>query len=329
MNPQKRSIRLALLVGIALMLVKFAAFLLTNSNAILTDALESIVNVVASGFAFYSLHLAAKPKDQNHPYGHGKVEFFSVFLEGGLIFIAGVLIVGKALYSVFFPSPLDNLLEGGGLLAITALVNGLMGAHLVKQGKKLKSMVLEADGKHLLTDVYSTVGLIVGLVLIYFTRWNWLDLVISGGLGLYIGFHGYQLLRKSIGGLMDESDGELIEEIAQVLQLHRQNNWIDVHNLRVQRYGTQLHIDAHVTLPYYYNLQQVHDEVTHLEKTLGQELEVQTEFFFHADPCMPACCHYCRVENCPVRVEPCRTHFNWDSMIISTNHKHFVGRTQE
>src|SRR5690606_41364193 len=91
--------------------VKFGAYLLTNSNAILTDAMESIVNVVASGFAFYSIHLAARPKDQNHPYGHGKVEFFSVFLEGGLIFIAGVLILGKALYNLFFPEAIDRLMR--------------------------------------------------------------------------------------------------------------------------------------------------------------------------------------------------------------------------
>jgi cation diffusion facilitator family transporter len=327
MSEQKNSIRIALFVGIILMLIKFAAYLLTHSNAVLTDALESIVNVVASGFAFFSIHLAAKPKDLNHPYGHGKVEFFSVFLEGGLIVIAGILIVGKALYSIFFPTQLDHLLEGTVLLAFTAIVNGWMGYHLRRKGKKFKSMVLEADGKHLLTDVYSTVGLIVGLILIYWTGWNWLDLVISGGLGLYIGFHGYQLLRKSIGGLMDESDAELVEQIAEVLQQNRQDNWIDVHNLRVQRYGSQLHIDAHVTLPYYYALKEVHDEVTHLELMLEKELQVQTEFFFHTDPCVPACCHYCQVTACPVRQAAFDTLIAWDTINLSTNQKHFSSPT--
>src|SRR5690606_32964873 len=115
------------------MLVKFAAYLLTSSNAILTDAMESIVNVVASGFAFYSIHLAARPKDSNHPYGHGKVEFFSVFLEGGLIFIAGLLILGKAIYNLFFPELLSNLLEGIGLIGFNGVVNFVVGTYLVKQ----------------------------------------------------------------------------------------------------------------------------------------------------------------------------------------------------
>ena len=110
MRKQKQVIKVSIGIGVGLMLIKFSAFLITGSNAILTDAMESIVNVVASGFAFYSIHLAAKPKDDNHPYGHGKVEFFSVFLEGGLIFIAGVLILGKAIYNVFFPESIERLL---------------------------------------------------------------------------------------------------------------------------------------------------------------------------------------------------------------------------
>src|SRR5690606_20022753 len=215
------------------MLVKFVAYLITGSNAILTDAVESIVNVIASGFAFYSITLAARPRDVNHPYGHGKVEFFSVFLEGGLIFIAGLLIVGKAVYNLFFPEPVNNLLEGVGIIAGTGIVNFVLGTYMVRQSRQLNSLTLMADGKHLQTDAYSTLGLMVGLLLMHVTGLQIIDVLLAIGLGLYILFSGYKLLRKSIGGLMDESDTELLDRVVSVLQRNRQDAWIDVHNLRV------------------------------------------------------------------------------------------------
>jgi len=314
---------LALATGVLLMLVKFAAYLLTNSNAILTDAMESIVNVVASGFAFYSIHLAARPRDQNHPYGHGKVEFFSVFLEGGLIFIAGVLILGKAVYNLFFPETLGNLLEGIGLVAFTGVVNFVLGTYMVRRSGELNSLTLHADGKHLQTDAYSTVGLLVGLILMYYTGWTWIDAVLSLGLGAFILFSGYKLLRKSIGGLMDESDVELVGKVAGILQKYRRDDWIDVHNLRVQRYGHELHIDCHVTLPNYYNLNKVHDEVSAIDGLINSYLHANTELFIHADPCIPTCCRYCRVKNCPIRSEPQQKDIRWNKANISENKKHF------
>ncbi len=313
----------ALATGIVLMLIKFAAYLLTNSNAILTDAMESIVNVVASGFAFYSIHLAARPKDQNHPYGHGKVEFFSVFLEGGLIFIAGVLILGKAFYSIFFPEHIVNLVEGMGLVAFTGIVNFVLGTYMVTQSKRLNSLTLMADGKHLQTDAYSTVGLLGGLFLMYVTNLWWIDIVLSIGLGAYILFSGYKLLRKSIAGLMDESDMKLVANVARILQKYRRDAWIDVHNLRAQRYGHELHIDCHVTLPNYYDLNKVHDEVSAVDALINKHVHANTELFIHADPCIPACCHYCRVKGCPIRSEEQAKDIVWDKQIISKNEKHF------
>lgn len=313
---------MSLATGIVLMLVKFAAYLLTNSNAILTDAMESIVNVVASGFAFYSIHLAARPKDSNHPYGHGKVEFFSVFLEGGLIFIAGVLILGKAGYNIFFPETVGNLMGGIGLIAFTGVANFALGSYMIRQGRVLNSLTLHADGKHLQTDAYSTVGLLVGLLIMYFTGLVWIDVVLSVGLGLYILWNGYKLLRRSIAGLMDESDRKLVSEIAGILQRYRKDDWIDVHNLRVQRYGHELHIDCHVTLPNYYDLNKVHDEVSAIDKLMNTHLHANTELFIHADPCIPDCCRYCRVENCPIRSEPRQADVPWEGSIISKNEKH-------
>src|SRR5690606_30627877 len=133
-------------------------------------------------------------------------------------------------------------------------VNFVLGTYMVRQSKELNSLTLHADGKHLQTDAYSTVGLVVGLSIMYWTGLAWIDIVLSIGLGCYILFSGYTLLRKSIAGLMDESDTKLVSEIAAILQKHRKDDWIDVHNLRVQRYGHELHIDCHVTLPNYYDL---------------------------------------------------------------------------
>ncbi|MCL4639834.1 MULTISPECIES: cation diffusion facilitator family transporter [Olivibacter] len=323
MQEQKRIILYSLSTGIILMLFKFTAYLITHSNAILTDAVESIVNVIASGFAFYSIHLSSQPKDENHPYGHGKVEFFSVFLEGGLIFIAGLLIVGKAVYNIFFPEQISNLLEGMGMLAFTGLVNFALGTYMIKKGKSLYSLTIMADGKHLQVDSYSTLGLLVGLLLLYMTGVQQIDIVLSLGLGFYILFSGYKLLRKSIGGLMDESDFELINQVVQILEENRKDSWIDVHNLRVQRYGHELHIDCHMTLPNYFDLIKVHEEVSQVDALINKKVHIDTELFIHADPCLPACCHYCNMKNCPIRSEEKKVDIVWDAPLVMRNKKHF------
>ncbi|MHC8949235.1 cation diffusion facilitator family transporter [Sphingobacterium hungaricum] len=323
MSRQRRLILLSLLTGIVLMLVKFIAYFLTDSNAIFTDAAESIVNVIASSFAFYSIYLSSQPKDENHPYGHGKVEFFSVFVEGGLIFIAGSIILIKAGYNFFFPNELQNISEGIGLIAITAVINFAVGFYLMKRGKAIRSLTIEADGKHLQVDAYSSLGLIVGLYLIQLTKLPWIDILISFILGSFILYNGYKLLRKSISGLMDESDLGIVEEVVEELNKARKKDWIDVHNLRVQRYGNELHIDCHVTLPNYYTLTEVHDRISDFDHLLNKGLQSPTEFFVHADPCLPECCHYCKVEACPIRSGAFRKEIEWTSENVTRNMKHF------
>ncbi|QQT25088.1 cation diffusion facilitator family transporter [Sphingobacterium spiritivorum] len=327
MSREKRLVLLSLLTGLVLMLIKFTAYLITDSNAIFTDAAESIVNVVASGFAFYSIYLSARPRDENHPYGHGKVEFFSVFVEGGLIFIAGLIILVKAVYNLFFPNELLNLSEGIGLIAVTGLVNFIVGVYLVKRGRLLKSLTIEADGKHLQVDAYSTFGLLIGLLLITWTHLTWLDSVISLLLGGFILFNGYRLLRKSIGGLMDESDLELVNEVVDTLNSVRRTEWIDIHNLRVQRYGNELHVDCHLTLPRYYKLDRVHDEISALDTIVNAKLSTRTEFFVHADPCLPECCSYCSIADCPVRSVAFAHDIQWDIQNVTRNKKHFESIT--
>ncbi len=323
MSREKRLILLSLFTGIALMLVKFMAYFITESNAIFSDAAESIVNVVASSFAFYSIYLSARPKDENHPYGHGKVEFFSIFVEGGLIFIAGSIILIKSFYALIVPNTVSNIMEGFWLILSTAIVNFGVGEYLKRRGATLRSMTIEADGKHLQIDAISSLGLIAGLYLIKITQMQWIDTALSAGLGSYILWSGYKMLRKSISGLMDESDVAVVQEVVDVLNSKRQADWIDVHNMRIQRYGQELHMDCHLTMPKYYTLTKVHDVISDFEQSLNEGLDMPTELFIHADPCMPQCCHYCNVKDCPIRAEEYTKHIAWTPVNLPKNMKHF------
>lgn len=323
MLPKKKAILIALFISVILMLAKFGAYFLTHSNAILTDAAESIVNVLASSFAFYSIYLATLPKDENHPYGHGKVEFFSAFVEGTLIGIAGLIIIFKSSYDLIFPREIFQLLEGAVIIGITGLINLFVGYYLINTGKKHRSLTLEADGRHLLTDAVTSAGLVIGIILIKITEIYWLDSVISILLGFYIVYSGYKLTRRSVGGLMDESNIELVKSIVDILQKNREDAWIDVHNLRAQQYGSDLHIDCHITLPYYYDLNKVHQEISDIDQLINGNADHSTELFIHADPCLPECCNYCKLKNCHVRQEAFRAEIGWNVDNATKNKKHF------
>ncbi|OCX54833.1 cation diffusion facilitator family transporter [Mucilaginibacter sp. PPCGB 2223] len=305
------------------MVAKFIAYFLTNSNFILTDAAESIVNVVASAFAFYSIYLAAQPRDINHPYGHGKVEFFSVFVEGILISIAGIIIIFKSVYGLLSPHPVHEVLLGAAIIAATGVVNGLLGWYLIRKGKSLNSITLDADGHHLLTDMVTSVGLVIGLMLIYLTKITLLDNILSILVALYIVYTGYKLIRKSVAGLMDEADFKIVENIVKILNDKRKFDWIDIHNLRAQKYGHELHIDCHLTLPNYYDLNKVHDEVKQVDMLINAEASIKTELFIHTDPCIPECCHYCSMPNCPIRSEAKTKDIEWTMDNVTRNKKHF------
>jgi cation diffusion facilitator family transporter len=305
------------------MMLKFSAYFLTNSNFVLTDAAESIVNVVASSFAFFSIYIAARPRDENHPYGHGKVEYFSVFIEGSLIGIAGIIIIIKSTYSIFYPQVIHDLLLGAIIIGFTGIVNGILGYYMIQKGKSLPSITIEADGRHLLTDTVTSAGLVVGLLLIYFTKILWLDSILSIAVGIYILVTGYKLIRRSVAGLMDETDFIIVTDIVNLLSDQRRDEWIDIHNLRAQKYGSELHIDCHLTLPNYFDLNRVHEEVKLVDKLINTKAGITTELFIHTDPCVPDCCHYCSMPNCPIRSEPKREEIPWTMDKVMRNKKHY------
>jgi cation diffusion facilitator family transporter len=317
-------IRVSFIVSVVLLVVKFYSFYITNSMAILTDALESIVNVVAAGFATYSIYLASRPRDDNHPYGHGKIEFFSAGVEGTLIILAGVFICYQSIYNLFFPNELEKLIEGVVLVTFAGSVNGILGYFLQRKGKALNSLTLEASGRHLITDTLSSFLLVLGVLVIYLTGYEFLDSVIAILFSFYIMYSGYGLVRRSVAGLMDEADPRAVEATVKVINQNRKNTWIDIHNMRVQQYGGDRHIDLHLTLPYYLDLKQVHDEVEQLEKVLEDDWKGGMEVFVHSDPCIPEkCCHYCQITNCPVRKVPLDTKIEWTALNMSKNQKHY------
>jgi len=323
-NQNKRKQRLILLSFVASIFLtglKFFAYYITDSNAILSDALESIINVIASGFAFYSIYLSAQPKDRNHPYGHGKIEFFSAGFEGALIVIASLFIIIEAVKRIMDPAPIQNLAQGALFIVVTIIVNMLIGYKLIEEGRRSNSLALTADGRHLMSDSISSIVLIVSVGLIMLTGQVWIDSAASLLFGLFLAYSGFQLVSKSVAGLMDATDEILLEKVVHSIRDNRKDHWVDVHNLRVQQYGSDLHIDCHLTLPYYWELQKAHEAIHEFENVLKENHTGETEIFVHADPCIPQCCYFCKMEVCPVRKYDFVQEIDWDAVNLVKNQK--------
>jgi cation diffusion facilitator family transporter len=326
-KEQSENVRLQLvvvIVGILLLITKFIAFFVTNSNAILTDALESIINVIAGSFSLYSLILSALPRDENHPYGHGKIEFIAASLEGSLIFVAGSIIIIKSVYNLFQPVELNALDFGILLTALAGFINLLVGIVVDRRGQATKSLVLQAGGKHLKSDAYSTVGILIGLFLIYITEYVWIDSVIAIIFGSIIIYTGYKILRTSVAGIMDAADYDLLKRIVQVLNENRRENWIDIHNLRVIKYGATLHIDCHLTVPWYLNVKEAHDEVEEVGRLVREKIDSGIELFIHTDPCVEASCNICQLGECMKRTSSLSKRLEWDFEKVIADKKHSI-----
>ena len=309
-------------ISVVLLAVKVIAYYITNSVAVLTDALESIVNVSAGFIGLYSLYVASKPRDMDHPYGHGKAEFISAAIEGTLIGTAGALILYKAVQHLLHPVQLKQIDYGIILVAATALVNYITGYFCLSTGKKNNSAALVASGRHLQTDTVSTVGIIAGLALLYFTGYQWIDSAVAILFGLFIIYTGYRITRSSIAGIMDEADMQLLDRLVQVLNRNRRENWIDLHNLRVIKYGSVLHVDCHLTVPWYLNVHQAHDEIDALAGLIRREFGESLELFVHSDGCLPFSCRICSKETCNERKNKFEQRIIWTLENISSNKKH-------
>jgi cation diffusion facilitator family transporter len=321
----KQNLRLqqtATLIGILLFIAKVIAWYLTGSVAILTDALESTVNVIAGLIGVYSLYISAKPRDKDHPYGHGKAEFISAAVEGTLITVAGLIIIYEAINNLIHPHDIKKLDYGILLVAATAVINYITGAVCVKVGKKNNSLALIASGKHLQTDTYSTLGIIAGLAVIYFTKIWWVDSAVAILFAFIIMFTGYKIVRTSIAGIMDEADETLIKKMVELLNANRRPNWIDLHNLRIIQYGSTLHVDCHLTVPWYHTVKEAHDELEELSALVKKEFGESIELFVHVDPCLEFSCLICSKQDCNMRRQVFEKRIEWTIENVSQDNKH-------
>lgn len=305
-------------------MIKITAYYLTGSVSILSDALESTVNIVASLIGLYSLYIASLPKDENHPYGHGKAEFISSATEGALISFAGLIMMYEAIAHLLAPPEIKRLDTGIILIAFSGVVNLIVGLFSISAGKKNKSIALESGGKHLLTDTYSTIGIIIGLTLVYFTGKVWIDsataIIFSG----FVIYTGYMILRESISGIMDEADAKLIKELVAYIATIRRDNWIDLHNLRIIKYGSHLHIDCHLTLAWFHTVKEGHEEQEILDSLIKKKFGDKIELFVHIDDCKEFSCKICLNQNCTYRKYPFEKQIPLTMENMMRNEKHRI-----
>ena len=250
------------------------------------------------------------------------MEFISAGIEGTFIFIAGGLILFEAIQRFFVPSEISSLDVGIILVLVAGVINFILGYIAVKKGKNSHSLALEASGHHLLSDSYTTIALEAGLGLIWWTGYNWLDSAIALILALILLVTGYRIVRKAIAGIMDEADERLLRDMIDHLQKNRRPTWIDLHNLRVIKYGSVLHVDCHLSVPWYFNVRESHEEVDLLEKTIHDFCGRQVELFVHTDACKEFSCAICCVENCPERKVALKKKLEWTFDNVRENQRH-------
>src|SRR3990172_1211458 len=225
------AMKLSFFFGFFMLVIKMSAYLLTGSTAILSDAAESVVHIVAVSFAFYSLRLSAKPPDSNHLFGHAKISFFSSGFEGAMIILAAFYIIYTAITKWLAGLELQNLDLGTGLTVLAIVINGTLGLYLTRLGKRKKSIILEANGKHVLTDCWTSIGVIVGLVLVLFTGWLPWDPIFAILTAFNILFSGAGLMARSFSGLMDKADTELHNKLTEILNRETSKYKLQYHNL--------------------------------------------------------------------------------------------------
>jgi cation diffusion facilitator family transporter len=295
-----RAATISLIVSIVLTVIKFLAYALTHSDAIFSDALENIANVLAAGFALYSISLAHRPADQEHPYGHGKIEFFSAGIEGGMIVLAAVVIVGKVVsaYMSRTVRQTQDLNTGLILMGSAMLANGILGFYLWRSGSQRNALTLEANGKHLLSDAIDSAAVLVALAIIRITGWPWVDGVAAILVAVYVSFLGIGLLKRSASGLMDEQDITDQNLLRNILDTHvgpagREPRICSYHKLRHRHAGRFHWVDFHIMIPAWWDIEKGHRVASTIEYEIEQAIG-EGNATAHVEPCTTPECANCR-----------------------------------
>jgi len=295
---------ISLTVALLMLAAKYQAYRMTGSTAVLSDALESIVNVAAAVFALGGLVFAGRPADRNHPYGHGKIEFVSAAFEGGLIAFASVVIVYEAVLILLAGAAVRQISAGVVIVLVTGLVNLVLGWYLVRTGRRYNSLTLVADGKHVIADFWTSAGVVVGLLLVQLTGLAWLDPLVALLVALSLMWTGFRLVRHAAGGLLDEEDPALLSRVLAALQRYVGHGVIRVHHLRAIRSGRFHHVEAHLVVPEFWSVDKAHGVSEDVAARVIHDLGVEGEMVFHTDPCHRIYCATCDLEDCPIRREP-------------------------
>src|SRR3954447_11738986 len=285
MNQERlfRLLWLSIAAAVATISLKTVAWLLTGSVGLLSDAAESVVNLVAAVVALAALRWATKPADEEHAYGHQKAEYFSAGVEGSLIFIAAISIALTAVDRLVHPQAIQDVGVGLGVSVVASAINLAVGYLLLRAGRRERSIVLEADGRHLMTDVWTSVGVIVGVAAVSITGWERLDALVALAVAVNIVATGSGLVRRSVGGLMDRALGEPERrQIEQVLEDYRAQG-VDFHALRTRQAGSRAFVAVPVLVPAAWSVQHGHDLVERLEASLRERLPYAT-VFTHLEP---------------------------------------------
>lgn len=318
---KKKAALISLIIGFIMFAGKMGAYLMTHSAAILSDALESVVHIIATSFAFYSLYLSLKPPDKKYPYGYGKIEYFSAGFEGALIIIAAFSIIYYAVRDIIFGSQITQVDTGALIIFIASVVNVALGLYLIRSGKKTNSLILVADGKHVLTDAYTSIGAFGALILVLFTGIKLFDPIVAIILALNILYTGKNLVKESVLGLMNVTDNKMMEEISSTIEVERktQPNWIDLHLLRYWKSGEKIIVDFHITIPYFLSVVEAHNVSHELEEIFKKIFSTEdVDILAHVEPCEPTCCIICRKENCTVRTVIHSKEIRWDVKNLTT-----------
>ena len=294
----------SLLVAVALSILKFWAYTETNSQAIFSDAVESLINIVAAIFALFVIFYATKPADQDNPYGNDKADFLSYTFEGGMIAFAAIAISYEAIRTLVSGISIERVDFGIMITFITGGVNLATGIFLRIIGKKKASPALEANGLHVLSDAYTSFGVIAGLYIVRWTGLTWIDPAMAILFAAWLAYSGFRIVRQSTDVLMDAEDPEILKELAQVFEKHRTPAIIQIHHAKVIRSGRYHHIDAHAVLPEFLNVHDVHRELGRFESRVIESYAFNGEMNFHIDPCRRVYCDVCSYEPCPVRQQP-------------------------
>jgi cation diffusion facilitator family transporter len=297
----ENSARISLAISTLVLLIKFAGYFSTHSQSILSDAVESVVNVVSALVAVFVMRAVSEPADESHPYGHGKLEYFSAAVEGGLVAFAGLSIVYSAAMSFWQPPGLHTL--GWGLLSLvlSTLINVGLAWYLFKVSDKYSSQALRASAIHVRSDVITTTGVFVALGIVWLTGLTWLDNIIALAVGLYLIKEGAVIIRTSAGALIDASDDGILQELAEAFEKSRTMGIIDIHKVRVIRSGRFHHVDAHLVVPEMWTTAEAHKHSQEFEHKVMRAYPTHGEIAFHIDPCKSEFCSVCDFHSCPIR----------------------------